>query len=74
MQRIQRAAAEQAKKDGIEYNHFTFHDLKRKGVSDTDGDKMKASGHRSAAMMKVYDVKPDIVDPAKTEFNKTACI
>jgi integrase len=65
MQRIQRAAADQAKKDGIEYNHFTFHDLERKGVSDTDGDKMKASDHRSAAMMSVYDVKPDIVDPAK---------
>ncbi|MCK9504688.1 MAG: hypothetical protein M0Q95_10965 [Porticoccaceae bacterium] len=65
MQRIQRAAADQAREDGVEYNHFTFHDLKRKGISDTEGDKMKASGHRSAAMMRVYDVKPDIVKPTK---------
>jgi hypothetical protein len=27
MKRIQRAATEQAKKDGVEHNHFTFHDL-----------------------------------------------
>lgn len=45
-------------------DRFTFHDLKRKGVSDTVGDKQKASGHRSAAMLKVYDVRPDVVRPA----------
>lgn len=43
---------------------FTFHDLKRKGVSDTKGDKLKASGHRSVAMLGVYDVRPDVVAPA----------
>ncbi len=37
---------------------FTFHDLKRKGVSDVEGDKLAASGHRSMAMLKVYDVLP----------------
>lgn len=37
---------------------FTFHDLKRKGVSDVSGDKLAASGHRSAAMLRVYDVLP----------------
>lgn len=37
---------------------FTTHDLKRKGVSDAEGDKLAASGHRSAAMLKVYDVLP----------------
>jgi hypothetical protein len=42
---------------GIEFNHFTFHDLKRKGISDTEGDKMKASGHRSPEMINVFDVK-----------------
>lgn len=43
---------------------FTIHDLKRKGVSDTKGDKLKASGHRSAAMLKVYDVRLDTVPAA----------
>ncbi len=37
---------------------FTVHDLKRKGVSDAEGDKLAASGHRSIAMLKVYDVLP----------------
>lgn len=37
---------------------FTLHDLKRKGVSDTTGDKLAASGHRSAAMLRIYDVLP----------------
>lgn len=37
---------------------FTIHDLKRKGVSDARGDKLAASGHRSMAMLKVYDVLP----------------
>jgi integrase len=37
---------------------FRLHDLKRKGVSDADGDKLAASGHRSAAMLRVYDVLP----------------
>jgi len=37
---------------------FTPHDLKRKGVSDCEGDKLAASGHRSASMLRVYDVLP----------------
>lgn len=37
---------------------WTIHDLKRAGVSDAKGDKLAASGHRSAAMLKVYDVLP----------------
>jgi integrase len=37
---------------------FTVHDLKRKGVSDAAGDKLAASGHRSMAMLRVYDVLP----------------
>lgn len=37
---------------------FTIHDLKRAGVSDAHGDKLAASGHRSIAMLKVYDVLP----------------
>ncbi|MFD2112065.1 site-specific integrase [Thiorhodococcus fuscus] len=37
---------------------FSIHDCKRKGVSDAEGDKLAASGHRSAAMLRVYDVLP----------------
>jgi len=37
---------------------FTLHDLKRAGVSDAKGDKLAASGHRSHAMLRVYDVLP----------------
>jgi integrase len=38
---------------------FTFHDLKAKGVTDFDGDKQKAAGHRSAQMADVYNRKPE---------------
>jgi len=47
---------------------FGLHDLKRKGVTDTKGnraDKQQASGHRAAGMMDVYDVLPATVEPAK---------
>jgi integrase len=44
-----------AKEHGVET--FTFHDLKAKGVSDFEGDKQKASGHKTAAMVAVYDRK-----------------
>ena len=67
MQRLNVQAKAQAEKDGIIFNHFTFHDLKRKGISDTPAnDRMASAGHRSPEMMKVYDVKPDLVKPTKT--------
>ncbi len=46
---------------------FSLHDLKRKGVTDTEGnrhDKQEASGHRSSAMMDVYDKSIPRVKPA----------
>ncbi|TAL43364.1 MAG: hypothetical protein EPN89_15840 [Methylovulum sp.] len=36
IERINGFAAEKAKNEGIEFKHFTFHDLKRKGISDTE--------------------------------------
>ena len=67
MQRINALAKDQAQKDGVEFTHFTFHDLKRKGISDTNApDRMASAGHRSPEMMKVYDVKPDVVQPTKS--------
>ncbi len=41
---------------------FNFHDLKAAGISDFDGDKLQASGHRDPKMLKVYDRKKHIVD------------
>lgn len=48
---------------------FSPHDLKRRGVTDTSGnrsDKQEASGHRSASMMDVYDLSVPVVDPSST--------
>lgn len=64
LSRIGKLAEERAKEQNIKFVRFTFHDLKRKGISDTTGDKLKASGHRTASMLNIYDVKPDIVKPA----------
>lgn len=34
---------------------FGLHSLKHRGVTDTKGDKKAASGHKTDAMMDVYD-------------------
>lgn len=56
------------KQDVIEKSErFSLHDLKRMGVTDTKGtraDKQQASGHRSAAMMDIYDFEVPVVTPA----------
>lgn len=47
-----------------EGQRFGLHDLKRRGITDTKGtryDKQEASGHRSAAMLDVYDLSVPIV-------------
>lgn len=63
--RLMRAAQAAAKKEKKEFLSFTFHDLKAKGVSDFDGDKKRASGHRSDAMVQVYDRVKDRVEPTR---------
>lgn len=66
MQRIKAQAIEQALVDGIDFTPFTFHDQKRKGISDTPANERQASaGHRSEEMMRVYDVSVDVVSPTK---------
>lgn len=66
MNRVTAQAEQKAKETGIDFKRFTFHDLKRRGISDTPAsERMSSAGHRSQAMMKVYDVKPDIVKPTK---------
>lgn len=46
---------------------FGLHDLKRRGITDTPGtraDKQQASGHKTEAMMDVYDLSVPIVQPS----------
>ncbi|TPQ24901.1 tyrosine recombinase XerC [Methylomonas koyamae] len=64
LSRIGQTAEEEAAKRGIDFVRFTFHDLKKKGVTETIGDKQRASGHRSASMMNIYDLELAVVDPA----------
>ena len=40
---------------------FTYHDIKAKGVSDFEGNKHAASGHKSPRMTAVYDRKTEII-------------
>jgi integrase len=47
---------------------FTIHDLKAKGVTDTDrADQLAASGHKSQRMLNVYDRLPQPVKPSGKE-------
>lgn len=48
-------------------DRFGLHDLKRKGITDTPGnraDKQEASGHRDDSMMDVYDLSRPLVNPS----------
>jgi site-specific recombinase XerC len=48
-------------------DRFALHDLKRRGITDTPGnraDKQEASGHRDGAMMDVYDLSLPLVNPS----------
>ena len=51
-----------AMKQGLK-ERFTFHDLKAKGVSDFQGEKRDAAGHKTVAMAEVYDRKKGRVPP-----------
>jgi integrase len=42
---------------------FVFHDLKAKEVTDFDGNKQEAAGHRTARMADVYDRKIHHIKP-----------
>lgn len=64
-QRVMKMAEERAKKEGVEFTRFTFHDLKKKSISDFDGDKMAASGHRTHSMVNLYDLSIITVPPTR---------
>lgn len=53
---------------------FATHDLKRRGITDTEGnlhDKQHASGHRSPQMMDIYDLSvPLVKTPERVEKEK----
>jgi len=50
---------------GTVIERFVFHDIKAKGVSDFDGNKQEAAGHRTARMADVYDRKIHHIKPTK---------
>lgn len=60
--RMMRAAV----KDGVltAEQRFGLHGLKHRGVTDTQGDKKKASGHVTDAMVHLYDHELPVVEPA----------
>lgn len=58
------AAMKKALRAGLQ-RRFTFHDIKAKGISDYQGDKGRASGHKSPSMVARYDRKPQEVDPTE---------
>lgn len=48
---------------------FGLHDLKRRGITDTQGnrhDKQEASGHRSERMLDIYDLSLPVVPPSSS--------
>jgi integrase len=48
-------------------DRFALHDLKRRGITDTVGnraDKQEASGHLDAKMMDIYDLSIPVVYPS----------
>lgn len=58
-----------ALKEGFltEEERFGLHDLKRKGITDTPGnraDKQEASGHKDSATLDVYDLSVPTVRPS----------
>lgn len=61
-QRMMRAAV----RDGVlaEDERFGLHGLKHRGVTDTKGDKKLASGHKTDAMVMLYDHHLPAVEPA----------
>lgn len=44
---------------------FTFHDLKARGVSDFEGDKQQASGHKTPQMVQRYNRKLIVVESTR---------
>ena len=50
----------------ISQERFSFHELKHKSISDRKGsaqEKMKASGHKSKNMLKLYDHSQEVATP-----------
>lgn len=62
-----------AVKDGVlrEDERFGLHSLKHRGITDTKGNKKEASGHKTDAMMHVYDHSLPIVPEATSDQHET---
>ncbi|KIP82103.1 integrase [Stenotrophomonas maltophilia] len=61
-QRLMRAAMANGLITPME--RFALHGLKHRGVTDTRGDKKEASGHKTDAMLSLYDHSLPVVDAA----------
>lgn len=51
----------------LEEHRFALHDLKRRGITDTPGDrkqKQDANGHRYESMLYTYDFSLPLVSPS----------
>jgi integrase len=46
-------------------DRFTLHDLKAKGITDADENKLAASGHRDPRMLAIYDRLPGRAKPTR---------
>lgn len=55
-------AVNRALEEKLIQEKFTFHDLKRRALSNFEGDKRKFSGHKTQAMTERYNVKPELVE------------
>jgi hypothetical protein len=63
--RLMQAAVEEGKITGSQ--RFGLHAFKRRGITDTPGtaqEKQRASGHKSEAMVHIYDFDVPVVAPA----------
>ncbi|MCC8560288.1 site-specific integrase [Xanthomonas vesicatoria] len=63
-----------ALRDGVlvEADRFALHGLKHRGVTDTDGDKKLASGHKTDAMLHVYDHSLPVVSSTSGSIHPVA--
>jgi len=68
--RLDQIAKEKAEKLGIHFVPFTLHDIKKKSVTDTKGnrgDKKDKSRHKTEAMVELYDLSIKTAKPTSDD-------
>lgn len=64
-ERVTDQAVIKAEQQGRAFTKFWLHDLKKRGISDHEGDKMAAAGHRTRSMTELYDLSVGVFNPVK---------